>query len=133
MRVNKYFTTQFINEKGQNKTDLFQAMDFIRDHPLIDEEDEAKLQVLTLWFDENLDVPKWFTNPAGRRYETKSLSWFKDTAKSHILKVNELIEILEKYNLIIERVTSKNLWHTVYEDEFQVSAEPLKSQRKRVI
>jgi len=45
MRVNKYFTTQFINEKGQNKTDLFQAMGFIRDHPLTDEEMNFKFQL----------------------------------------------------------------------------------------
>jgi hypothetical protein len=127
------FITQFINERGQNKTGLFQAMGFIRDHSLTDDEDESKLKGLTSWFEENLDAPKWFANPVGRRHETKSLSWFKDTAKEHILKVNELIEILEKYDLIIERVTSKDLGHKVYEDEFQVSAEPLKSHRKRVI
>ena len=127
------FITQFIDEKGQNRTGLFQAMGFIRDHPLTDDKDEAKLKVLTIWFEENLEAPQWFANPKGRRHETKSLSWFKDSAKIHILKVNELIEILEKYDLIIERVTSKDLGHKVYEDEFQVSAEPLKSNRKRVV
>ena len=75
------FITQFINEKGQNKTGLFQAMGFIRDHQLTDDEDESKLKDLTSWFEENLDAPKWFANPEGRRHETKSLSWFKDTAK----------------------------------------------------
>lgn len=127
------FITQFINEEGQNKTGLFQAMGFIREHPLTDEKDESKLRDLTSWFEENLNAPEWFANPVGRRYETRSLSWFKDTAKEHILMVNELIEILERYDLIIERVTSKDLGHKVYQDEFQVLAEPLKSYRKRVI
>ncbi|RZM29660.1 MAG: hypothetical protein EOO88_04060 [Pedobacter sp.] len=35
------FITQFIDEKGQNRTGLFQAMGFIRDHPLTDDKDEA--------------------------------------------------------------------------------------------
>ena len=82
-------------------------MKFVREHKLTLDEDELKLKELYLWF--------------------------KDSAKEHILKIHDSILILEKYNLIVERVTSKNPGTIVYEDEFQISVIPFRSYRKRVI
>jgi|SRR5579863_110052 len=62
-----------------------------------------------------------------------SLSWFKDSAKEHIKKIQDLIEIAEHYDIVIERIASKNPGYIVFEDEYQVSAVPFKIDRKRVI
>ncbi len=133
------FITQFINKDGQIETGLFQALGFIRDdYQLTHDDDERKLSVLSAWFKDNLIIPEVLTNKnthhnIGKYHEFNLLSWFKDSAKEHIIKVNEIIEILDKYDLIVERVTCKYPGIIVYQDEFQVCAHPLKSEKKRVL
>jgi hypothetical protein len=61
------------------------------------------------------------------------LSWFKYSAKEHIKKIQEFIEIAELYDIIIERVASKNPGYIVFEDEYQVSEYHLKQIGKKVI
>ena len=125
------FITQFINEIGQKETGLFNALAFIRNNPETQFEDVAKLDELYNWFKENLDAPEWFTRPQYRMHEYHSLSWFKDTAKEHIIKMQEIIEVLEKYDIIVERVTSKKPGSIFFEDKFQISA--VSPNKKRVI
>ena len=108
-------------------------MVFLRDHQLTSDTDEVKLNVLHNWFKDNLDVPKHFhKNAKTVGWESKSLSWFKDSAKEHILKVQELLEILERYDLIVERVSTKYPGTKVYEDDIQISAIPFSGDIKKV-
>ena len=94
-------------------------------------DDKEQLKNIYSWFKENLDAPPWFKNPEGRSHEYSSISWFKDTAKEHILKIHEMSLILEKYDIFIERVTSKSPGRIVFEDKYQVSAVP--NNRKIVV
>jgi hypothetical protein len=85
------------------------------------------------WFNGNLGKPDRFSNANRHHPAHISLSWFKDTAKEHIRNVHFIMEILEKYHLVIDIVTSKNPGYIVYEDEYQISAIPFKKDRKRVM
>jgi len=128
------FTTQFINPYGDLETGIFMALKYLReDYPLTKDDDIQKLKELTLWFNQNLEKPKRFSNGTSKNNEDISLSWFKDSAKDHIKKMQEFIAIAETYDIIIERIASKNPGYIVFEDEFQVSAVPFKADRKRVI
>ena len=95
------FITQFINDDGKIERGLFNALAFIQHHELTSKEDASKLEAVYEWFKNNLDAPEWFTSPQYRMHEYYALSWFKDTAKEHILKVNEIIHILEKYDITV--------------------------------
>ncbi|MFI5136427.1 MAG: hypothetical protein ACHQIM_01285, partial [Sphingobacteriales bacterium] len=88
---------------------------------------------LSGWFNRNLEKPLRLSKGTSKYNANVSLSWFKDSAKEHIKKIQELIEIAEKYDIIIERIASKNPGYIVFEDEYQVSAVPFKTDRKRVI
>jgi hypothetical protein len=128
------FTTQFINADNKTQTGIFHAAEFLRDHPSTLVEDEKKLWDLYEWFKKHLDVPKHFhaeTKTYG--WEGKSLSWFKDSAKEHIIRIREIIIILEKYDLVVERIGTKSPGRIVYEDEFQISAIPFNTNRKRLL
>jgi hypothetical protein len=127
------FKTQFINKDDKPNTGIFQAMRFIREHHLTDDVDETMLKELTKWFIDNLPEPHWYTNEK-REYgvRAKAVCWFKDSAKIFIQKIHELIIILEKYDLIVERITTQDPGYIVYSDEFQIVAIPFKSERKRV-
>ena len=108
------FTTQFINPYGERETGIFMALKYFRDdYSATQNDDVVKLKALSAWF--------------------ISLSWFKDSSKEHINRIHELIEILERYDIVVERITSKNPGYIVYDDEFQISAIPFKTDRNKVI
>jgi hypothetical protein len=49
------------------------------------------------WFDEHLEKPTRFTasKPPFYRKKQRAISWFKDTAHEHLVRVRELVAILE--------------------------------------
>ena len=132
MDVYLRFITQFIDEDGKLQTGIFKAIDYIENHDLTEKEDRERLSLIHQWFRDNLDAPKWFKNPQYRTYEKRSLSWFKDSAKEHIFNIQESISILEKYNIIVERVAIKNPGKIRFTDKYQISAEPLSDKQKKI-
>jgi hypothetical protein len=57
------------------------------------------------------------------------LSWFKDTAVAHIAKMHRLARILEAHGLPVEELRTERPGYVVYEDAFQVAAEPFRETR----
>ena len=109
------------------------ALKYLRDdHALTHDDDIKKLKELTIWFNQNLSKPTRFSKGTSKFNANVSLSWFKDSATEHIRLIQELIKIAEKYDIMIERFASKNPGYIVFEDEYQVSAVPFKSERKKV-
>ncbi|MCO5935601.1 hypothetical protein NAF17_08615 [Mucilaginibacter sp. RB4R14] len=127
------FITQFINEYGESHTGLFSALRFIREASSTQDEDVIKLKHIKDWFNENLEAPDRFSNANNKNPASISLSWFKDTAKEHIKKVYEIREVLNRYGIIVEVVTTKNPGYIVFTDDYQVSAIPFKTDRKKIL
>ena len=128
------FTTQFINPYGELETGIFMALKYLRDdHSLTKDEDINKLKELSAWFNRNLEKPTRFSKGTSKLNADVSLSWFKDSAKEHIKKVQGLIEIAEQYDIIIDRIASKSPGYIVFEEEYQVSAVSFNTDRKRAV
>ena len=128
------FTTQFINPYGELETGIFMALKYLRDdYTLTKDEDINKLKELSQWFNRNLEKQTRFSKGTSKHNVNVSLSWFKDSAKEHLKKIQDLIEIAEEYDIIINRIASKNPGYVVFEDEYQISAVPFKTDRKKVI
>ncbi len=128
------FTTQFINPYGELESGIFMALKYLRDHHSLTKEDDVKkLKELSVWFNQNLEKPTRFSKGTSKYNAAVSLSWFKDSAKEHIKRIQYLIEIAEQYDILIERIASKNPGYIVFEDEYQVSAVPFKNDRNRVV
>jgi hypothetical protein len=108
------FTTQFIDEDNRTQTGFFKAMNFVIRHKLTKDEDEANLKEQYAWLKSNLDAPPWFTDPKGYSHESNALSWFKDSAKEHIEKIQKAIAVLERYN-----VTAERIWKTTRSSSFR--------------
>ena len=109
---------------------FFQAAgELIRD-PLAEAATVERAQELRAWFNDNLERPERFsrgTSKANRGFdgkETKGLSWFKPTAKEHLSKAFELMTLLIENGYAIEILKEKRIGYVVYEDDYQVVAEP---------
>jgi len=110
------------------------ALKYLRDdHSLTKDDDINKLKELSGWFNRNLEKPTRFSKGTSKLNADISLSWCKDSAIEHIKKIQDLIDIAEQYDIIIDRIASKNPGYIVFEDEYRVSAMPFKTDRKRVI
>ena len=89
--------------------------------------DDDRLGDLLHWFSEHLPHPTranrsrskgaWRRNPRG-------ISWLKDSATVHLRKLRALAAILAKYGYRVEMIWEDRVGYIVYEDEFQVLAEP---------
>lgn len=80
-----------------------------------------------VWFSANLELPDRFSKSSSKgNYlrDTKGLSWFKASAKEHISKAFELKSVLEGNGFVIEVLKENRVGYIVYEDDFQVVAEP---------
>ena len=78
------------------------------------------------WFNENLEKPTRFTasKPPHYRKPNKAISWFKDTAIEHISHIRDLVGVLENHGVAVKTLKTDRVGYVVYEDEFQIVAEP---------
>ena len=78
------------------------------------------------WFSANLERPTRFTAAKAPccRKKNRALSWFKDTANDHIAQIRELVAILENHGVHVRTLKAKRVGYVVYEDKYQIVAEP---------
>jgi hypothetical protein len=74
------------------------------------------------WFNLYLASPFDYL-PRQSRYDT-AICWFKDTANGYLAKAWELVEILERNDVLIWTIKSRRTGYVYYEDDAQVFARP---------
>ena len=127
------FTAQFINEIDKIEFGIFNAVAFVIANNLTENDDVEKLKKLNKWFSNYLKKPDRFSNAQNKNPKSVSLSWFKDSSKTDIMKMHEIKDILAKYDLTVEMIATKTPGYIIYEDEHQVSAIPFRSDLKKVL
>jgi hypothetical protein len=60
------------------------------------------------------------------RKKNKTISWFKDSAEEHRSRVRDLVAILRNHGLIVHMLKTDRVGYVVYEDKYQIVAEPFK-------
>lgn len=100
----------------------------MREDADVDPYTKEQLEEILAWFRENLSIPDRFSRKPADLDEddTYGLSWFKDTAKEHLSKSYELIGLMEIYGHTIETIRTDRVGFVVYEDDFQIVAEPFR-------
>lgn len=102
------------------------AYDLLHGHSLSIEHRNA-LKAHMRWFAANLKTPARFNRSRSKgwyRRETKGISWLKADAREHVARMRSLSEILEEYGFPSSVLRSTRPGYIVYEDDFQVVAEP---------
>jgi len=120
------FITHTHDEDSGRRQGLFQAMAELRKNRDFPEHDAQIYNEIYDWFRHNLSTPNTFTRSARPHAKNVAISWFKDTASEHISKMRAAAQILQAHGVIVEVLYVERPGYIVYEDEFQVTAEPFK-------
>lgn len=121
------FAVDAIDDDSQVRGGILQAAYALRDGGDVLEADRDALDALLGWFASQLNTPDRFNRTSSKGYyrrAPKGISWLKDTAKEHIDKMREVAEILGRHGHRAEMLKESRPGYLVYEDEFQVVAEP---------
>jgi len=105
---------------------LFQAVAALRRSGKIIKSDDDRVVVIREWFNENLERPLRFNRSRKPNRKKKAISWFKSGARRYLSKIRELQIILESYGMHVAMVKTRRPGYILYEDEFQVTAEPFR-------
>lgn len=114
-------------EEMRSREGFFQAAGELANNPLTDPLVVTRVDELRHWFADHLVRPERFSRRRSKGYyrkETKGLSWFKPSATDHIAKAFELKSILDEHGFAIEVIKEERIGYIVFEDEYQVVAEP---------
>ena len=113
------------NEDSGVREGIFQAASRLSRSAALPAAEEARLRAVERWFSENLPKPDRFTRTRNDSHKrTRGIAWFKDSASEHLRQARIAVSILEKHGVFVETIETERPGYTVYEDEFQVVAEP---------
>jgi len=123
------FVVSEIHKKSQKRLGIFHAIRYLRDDgKMLPYEEEHTYEVMD-WFEKNLDKPSGLSKAKSNHSVDKALTWFKDSATEHISKMWEFVAVLEAHNIKVDVIKEEKLGYIVYEDDFQVAAEPFKETK----
>ncbi len=120
------FVTLKIDSDSHQAEGVFIAAGTLEDEGYLPDYEREQLKNLLRWFRDNLDVPDRFTRSTRPRSPGKAICWIRDSAQEHIEKLWEIVWILENHGVQVRLIKTERPGYVVYEDEFQVAAEPFK-------
>jgi hypothetical protein len=118
------FVVGDIHEDSQRETGVFQAVYRLIEQRQLPDHEQARLEALLDWFRKHLDAPLRFNRSRRPGRRNKAISWFKPTALEHIRNMREIVGILEDHGIQVRTIKIARPGYVVYEDEYQVAAEP---------
>jgi len=125
------FVVPEIDEDSGCELGVFHAVWNLREQGKLSEYEENEYDSIRAWFNAHLERPTRFTasKPPYYRKQNKAISWFKESAKQHLARVRSLVAILQNHDVPVRMVKSDRVGYIVYEDEFQIVAEPFSDKR----
>lgn len=110
------------DEDSHVEQGIFQAAGLALEWQDITGTDAAELNELRTWFNENLEKPTSF----GRDKLQRGICWFKTGSTEHISRIWEMVHILERNGIYVKKIRSDRPGYMIYEDEWQIVAEPFR-------
>jgi len=105
---------------------LFQAMSDLEEIGALVPHEQEEYDSIYDWFKKNLKKPRSFSRSNKPNAKNVALSWFRDTAIEHISRMHRICQILSSHGISVEIIRTERPGYIVYEDRFQVVAEPFK-------
>jgi hypothetical protein len=120
------FVIHKVDDRSGKRQGLFQAMSDLVDAYALNEYEELEYAEIYEWFRENLKKPRSFSRSTEPDAPKVALSWFRHTATEHVSRMYRICQILADHGILVEVLRTERPGLIVYEDEFQVTAEPLR-------
>jgi hypothetical protein len=124
------FVCAEIDEDSQVVAGIFTAAFKLRRSGSLPDYEHDVLYEVMEWFNENLERPLRFSRSARRSSPNRAICWFKSTAREHLEKVREMAAVLENNAVLIWMIKTDKPGYVVYEDAFQIAAEPFADTRR---
>jgi hypothetical protein len=86
--------------------------------------DRERLEEIIGWFRKNLPIPNRFARSTKPNTKPRAISWLKPSAAGHMSRMHELELVLSGYGYNVRQLRTSRPGYVVYEDEFQLVAEP---------
>ena len=109
--------------KSNRRLGIFHAIRYLRDDGELTADELREMDQVMDWFANHLEAPE-------RLSQVKAISWFKDSAKDHISNIRKIICVLKTHNIDVDMVRTDKPGYLVYEDDYQVFAEPFSETPK---
>lgn len=103
---------------------LFHACFALRAHGVLDHVEARILADAMHWSNVELARPERLAKARRPHPKDVALSWYKREAEAHILTMLKLVYLLEAHGRKVHVLTTDRPGYVVYEDEFQIVAEP---------
>jgi hypothetical protein len=113
---------------------LFTLAYQLRDDPSIAEADRQLLKEHLSWFVKHLPTPERLNRTSSKgfyRRATKGIAWFRDSATECLARMHEMKRVIEAEGRVVTVITEDRIGYVVYEDDFQVIAEPFSDTQTR--
>jgi hypothetical protein len=110
------------DEDSHVEQGIFQAAALALEWQNITGSDADELNELRGWFSENLEKPTSF----GRGKLRLGICWFKTGSAQHISRIWEMVQILERNGIYVKKIRTDKPGYVIYEDEWQLVAEPFR-------
>ena len=123
------FVTAIVDEYSGRRQGLFQAAGDLEDGKELRADEVAELRAIRAWFNENLEKPLRFSRSRRPGASAKAISWFKSSAVEHVSRMHAICRTLEEHGIQTEMITTARPGYIVFEDEFQIAAEPFAETR----
>lgn len=125
------FVVPDIDEESQKDLGVFHAAKNLQRRGRLDPQEDDECERTMEWFDVNLERPTRFTasKPPYHNKRSKAISWFKDSAHEHIRRVRVLVAILQNHGIAVRMLKTDRVGYVVYEDEYQIVAEPFAGEQ----
>jgi len=116
------FVVGLKDEDSHVEQGIFQAAAQALELQNITGSDAVELYELRTWFNDNLEEPASF----GRSKLPLGICWFKTDATEHISRIWAMANILERNGIYVKKLRTNRPGYIIYEDEWQLVAEPFR-------
>lgn len=109
---------------------IFQAMYRLWRAERLNRAEQAWWDDVRAWFNVRLERPARLMRSQRRGAEPCAISWFKPSARQHIRRAFEIVALLSEHHVHARMVRSRKPGYVVYEDDFQITAEPFRPEHR---
>jgi hypothetical protein len=124
------FVVPGIDENSGCRQGLFAAMGGLSRTGALFEHEQRAYDDARRWFARHLPVPSRFSRSTRKNPKPVAICWFKASAGTHIANMRVLASILDAHGIHVQVLTTRQPGFVVYDDDFQVAAEPFAHARR---